>query len=243
MDPEVDSNFNSFENRWRQEWSEAEEGLRSKDNFAKAYSKLVSMQAWRSELLEEALSDEALGFVSEGQNDLLVSYILARSGQWRSALQSLRAAIEAYQAALYFMDHPVELELWKSGKFRTINSEIYQYLCSHPKICSLNKENCGLDLLKSEYATLSKAVHGSAKIFRMTDGKGAKFFSINNESLGRWSTRQKSVVRGLNILLISLFKDSISGAKKRNLRKSIALSLASSDKGWIKDLHGVTIPF
>lgn len=189
------------------------------------------------------MSPEALQFALEGQNDLLVSYLLARGGQWRSALQAQRAAIENYVNSLYFMDHPVELQLWGSGTFKTNFSDLLKYLSDHPANDGVPDAKSGLVAIKSEYATLSRAVHGSAVSFRMSADGGPRFFDASLASLGMWETRDKAVCRGLNLLMLSMFRTHLTAARKRNLRKAITYSLKASDKGWVKELFSVTLPF
>lgn len=201
------------------------------------------MQAWRSDLLEDKMDLGSLQFALEGQNDLLIAYILARSGQWRSALQSQRAAIENYMNCLYFMDHPVELELWGDQKYKTSFTDLVSYFAKHPKNNGREHRMFGLDVIKSEYSTLSKAVHGSAKVFRMASSEGPNFFANDKALLSKWDHRNRQVIRGLNLLLISMFSDELGSTKKRNLRKSIALALRKGDKDWLKKEFAVTIPF
>lgn len=243
MKAELDANFLSFENRWKDQWNAAEANFSPDDQFRKAYYRLVSMQAWRSEMLEGSVPEEAGQFFLEGQNDLLVAYIAARVGQWRAALQAQRASIESYLNGLYFKDHPVELLLWSQKKFKTHFTENLKYFESHPSLNNLHKRFTGLKIIKDEYATLSLAVHGSAKAFRMTRDNGPKYFSVDEISKNQWITRNRMLIRGLNLLLLGLYKDEMVGTRKRNLRKSISLSLQAKDKSWVKEVHGVTIPF
>lgn len=234
-------NYSEFEARWNKEWNLTSSALASKPEYLGAYKLLVSLQAWRSELLEEKLGQKAGQFCLEGQNDLLVSYILARSGQWRSSLQSQRSAIENYLNGLFFMDHRVELELWEKGSYKTQFSELIKYFSSHPKHTDHDGKHYGIDIIKSEYATLSKAVHGSATAFRMTSDDGPVFFSDNVASLRKWKTRLALVVRGLNLLLISLFREELIGSGKSNLRSSIAYALNSKDQTWLKSELKISI--
>lgn len=243
MNPEVLENHARFELRWTSEMAECTVALGGQDAFKRVYSRLVSFQAWRSELLQDVMSAEALQFAVEGQNDLLVSYLLARGGQWRSALQSLRAALENYMNSFYFMDHPVEMQLWNVGTFRTQFSQLVKYMIEHPNNTGMTEVKYGIDILKSEYATLSKAVHGSAIAFRMSSDEGPHFFDGALASLGMWETRTKLVCRGLNLLMISLFRENLTAARKRNLRKAITYSLKPSDKAWVKQTFSVTLPF
>ncbi len=211
--------------------------------FKGAFRRLVAMQAWRSELLDDRLTPGSLQFALEGQNDLLVAYLLARSGQWRTALQSQRAAIENYLNCLFFMDHPIELQLWEKNSFKTQFSELHAYFVKHPSNAGREQRTCGLDVLKSEYAVLSKAVHGSAKVFRMSSEDGPNFFSNDPASLGKWDHRNRLVIRGLSLLMLSVFREDLVATRKRNLRKSLSLALRKGDKGWIKNEFNVTIPF
>jgi len=243
MPSEVATNFADFENRWKGQWSHAEQHLATSSEYFDGFKRLISIQAWRSEILEDELSDGAHQFILEGQNDLLISYILARSGQWRSSLQTQRAAIENYLNGLYFMDHPVELELWDLQKFKNQTSDLFTYFTNHPKNIGRDGRSFGIPALKAEYATLSKAVHGSAKPFRMTRNDGPKFFSEDAVSLAKWASRNRMVVRGLNLLLLSLLSTELQGSKRRNLRKAIAFSLRQADKSWIKAEYNVSIPF
>src|SRR5204862_7086402 len=135
-----------------------------RDAFLSSYSRIASMNAWRSDMLETIVSASSLEFFAEALNDVLISHVFARFGSWRSALMSLRSCIENTCYCLYYKDHPVELRLWESGKHRPPFAEIHGYLASHPDIEPLGSSPVtGLANLKSEYGTLSRAVHASAK--------------------------------------------------------------------------------
>ena len=243
MTPEIHQNYLRFEQRWQSELNSTTNTLSDREAYAKTYSRLISLHAWREELLSEKISPEAIQFALEGQNDFLVSYMLARGGQWRSALQALRASIENYLNCLYYMDHPIELKLWADGKRRNKFSDLMDYFKAHPDIAHLEDKETGIKLLKSEYATLSRAVHASAISFRMTSDNNTRLFTDNVASLGMWEHRTKNVCRGINLLLLSLFREHLTATRKRNLRKAIAFSLHPADKNWIKRRHSITITF
>lgn len=243
MSPEIVENHVRFEQRWASELQECTAELAGQEAFQRAYSRIVTFQAWRSELLQDIMKAEALQFALEGQNDLLVSYLLARSGQWRSSLQSLRAAIESYLNSLYFMDHPVELQLWNTGGFKTHFTDLLKYQADHPGNVGVSNDKSGLDIIKSEYAVLSRAVHGSAVSFRMSASDGPRFFDSTSSNLGMWESRNKAVCRGLSLLMLSLFRGHLGAARKRNLRKALTYSLKESDKAWVKESFSVTLPF
>lgn len=243
MTAELDASFALFEARWKSEWANTEAALKARPVFNSAFRRLVAMQAWRSEILADRLCLGSLQFALEGQNDLLVAYLMARSGQWRSALQSQRAAIENYLNALFFKDHPIELELWAAGKYTTQFTDMYSYFLKHPKNIGREPKFFGMDIIKAEYATLSKAVHGSAQAFRMSSEHGPSFFSDDVALLAKWDHRNRQVIRGLCLLLLSIFQNDMVATRKRNLRQSLALALRAGDKNWIKSEFAVTIPF
>lgn len=243
MTAELDANFAIFERRWKSEWAATETALAARPVFKNAFQRLVAMQAWRSEIFADKLCPASLQFALEGQNDLLVAYLMARSGQWRSALQSQRAAIENYLNAIFFKDHPVELQLWTSNRYTTHFSEMYSYFLKHPKNLGREPRRFGMDIIKVEYATLSKAVHGSAQAFRMSSENGPSFFSDDAALLAKWDHRNRQVIRGLCLLLLSIFQDEMVATRKRNLRQSLSLAFRAGDKDWIKEEFKVTIPF
>ena len=109
------------------------------------------------------MNPESEAFFFEAQNDLLVSHCLSRCGYFRQALKTLRSAIDNFYFAIYYKDYPIELEKWLLGNHKLSFSELQSYFESHPLIIDSKIELTGLDLLKVEYSTLSKAVHGSAK--------------------------------------------------------------------------------
>ena len=170
-DHEVSSNAELF----RQSVSEAI--LRNIDEIVrrdsaildKAYARLTTLQAWRSFVLDQQISREALGFFAEAQNDGITSSILITSGLWRSSLKSLRSLIENLVQSVYFMDHPVEYRRWADGKLRLTFNELFKYLSEHPDIANLPDALNPVADLKADYSYLSNVVHSSSLQFRMTD--------------------------------------------------------------------------
>lgn len=206
-----------------------------KEKYSDSYIRLVSLQAWRSELFCNLLGVEAEGFFQEAHNDALMSHALARQGAWRVALMSLRSLIENTVFGLYYYEHPVELQQWLSGDHKLGFSETVAYLLRHPKLKVLDGSITGIETLKSEYATLSKAVHGSAKIFRMSREGVVTGLNLNSlVDLGAWCTREKSTIAALNLLLLCFFSDHVKGAALPNLRKSISLAIPVAKHAAIK---------
>ncbi|HEU0054632.1 MAG TPA: hypothetical protein VFQ39_15705 [Longimicrobium sp.] len=239
---EVDANFVRFTDSWTTELSSVIKEIDTDNGkFVESYRRLVSLQAWKSELLERALGSGALSFFTEAQNDGLSSHVLARVGAWRSALKSLRSCIENTMAAMYYKDHPIELRLWEQGKHKVGFTELSGYFEKHPDVSGTDRTVTGLDILEKEYGTLSRAVHGSATSFRMTSGDKTLLWSPDRAKLGAWSTRESQVIRGVNLLCLSLFKDEVSGVRHSNLRKAISLAIPLSLHTRIRTSLGIAL--
>jgi len=227
---EIEANFRRFCSTWRADIQSVTSSLDSAESvFRTSYFRLVSIQAWRSELLEHVLPADALAFFVEAQNDAVVSHLLAHLGCWRPALQALRSLIENAMRAVCYMDHPVELRLWHTHKHTLGFAELVKYLLSHPDVSHAGLVKHAVADIKKEYQTLSLAVHASAKSFRMTsDQDTTVLFCDDSVPLRRWSTHEKHVLSGLNLLLISLFSKELQGAKLRNLRKAVSFAVPTS---------------
>ena len=240
---EVAANYAKFSAKWPVELEAIRKELaKSGAIYESSYSRIVPLGAWGSSVLEGELSPESLAFFDEAQNDALVSHVFARLGAWRSALKSLRSCMENGLSALYYMDHPVELALWGVGKHRMSFAKLVEYTTSHPRLAELSSTLTGLDAIEKEYGTLSRAVHGSAKAFRMTHGAtDSQLWTKDPAKLGAWSTRLSEVMRILNLLLLAFFRDKISTTQQPGLRKAISLVIPPTKHTEIKKTLGVTL--
>jgi hypothetical protein len=82
---EILERFKSFEAKWPNELVTVMSTLeRAQKVYLHSYSQLVSLNAWRTEVLGTAISSGSASFFLEGQlegqNDALVSHVLARMG-------------------------------------------------------------------------------------------------------------------------------------------------------------------
>jgi hypothetical protein len=240
---EIEKNFDAFTQTWKDDLKQVITELDIETpKFFLSYLILTSMQAWRSELLEQLLHEDALAFYLEAQNDAVTSHYLARQGCWRPALKALRSCIENVMQSLYYYEHPVELKLWHQGKHFLQRAGLIAYLESHPNLIGLLAKYTGLTTLGVEYTTLNNAVHASAKSFRMTaDAGGIQLATNAKASLGAWTTRERHVIRGINFLLMSFFADKLKGAAYPNLRMAISFAIPVADHAEIKKLLGISL--
>jgi hypothetical protein len=242
---EIEVNFDAFTASWKGSLPVSIAALDPRrEEFLRSYSRIVSMNAWRGNFLANRVSAGSMEFFAEALNDALVSHVLARCGSWRSALMSLRSCVENTCYCLYYMDHAIELRLWESGRHRPAFSEIHTYLEQHPDVSALgNSPVTGLATIKEEYATLSRAVHASAKSFRMTPNpQGTSFWKADPASLGQWRTREQRTLCGLNLLMTTLFCELLQGAQQILLRRALWLVIPVSLHARVKSELKVNIP-
>lgn len=207
-----------------------------------AYARLTTLQAWRSFVLGEKISSAALGFYSEAQNDGPTSSVLISAGMWRPAMKSLRSLIENTIQCLFFMDHPIEYRLWDEGKYRPAFKELFDYLATHPDICNLPESLKAPVLLKSHYSHLSNVVHASAREFRMTSEiEKSNLWKTTADGVGKWAATQKNVLREINLLMLSIFKDDLQGAANTGLREALSQVIPAAKDASVKSSLGVKI--
>jgi len=230
LQAEVISNFEIFKEQWPTELSTAQTKLSTQvKTFELSYIRISSIQAWRTSIIFSALSEEAEAFFFEAQNDFLVSHCLASCGSFRQGLKAIRGAIENVFFSLYYMDHPVELVRWTEGRHKLGFTEMCTYLENHPLIYGQKLALTAIGVIKDEYSTLSKAVHGSAKVFRMTKNlTEINLWGDDAAHVGKWATRERLVIVNLNVILLHLFRNHLLGAKHRGLRESIGMVFPKS---------------
>ena len=208
-----------------------------KDNpkLIESYARIAALNAIKIDLVEPIFSKGAAQFFFEAHNDALLSHVNASMGSWRSFLENTLAAV-------YYQDHPVEFTKWESGAFRISPKELREYICEHPLIVELANELDLKAILDSEYAILSKAVHGSSSLFRMTSSNGkTNIATAALPDLGKWASRERETVNLCVVILVSVFKDQLDGAKLPGLRKALGIPLLSKSRSALKSKLGITI--
>lgn len=241
---ELQVNFTSFSQALKNKFNEAFDRLEpNNQNYLKSYERLSSLEAWRAYVLENTISRLSLSFFLEAQNDALLSHTFSRIGSWRASLQSLRSVIENTLFCLYYKDHPVEYELWEAGKYQLPISDYIGYISKHPRFYPIDDNVTGVALLKKEYSTLSKAVHGSSISFRMTNIEEhfPALMLTEVPKLNQWITRGKKVMQIVNQILLSMFSEKLQGAKLRNLRKSISFAIPQNVFDQIRNQFGIRL--
>ncbi|WP_298324909.1 hypothetical protein [Asticcacaulis sp.] len=243
IDDEIENNFRSFFERWSSSLSG--NSAKSVENplMLQSYKRMLSVQVIRSTVVYKECSPECGEFFLEAQNDILVSHISAAQGSWRAALQAMRSFLENSLCVLYYMDHKVELRQWQVGQFKIGFSDLCKYILLHPDYEPYERKFSCVSNLAKEYATLSKAVHGSSKNFRMArEAEQLAIFPSDKSSLSQWSTRERAVIGNVVLVYLVFFKNYFQGAsnissrsvmgycfekrKKEEIRKELSINLS-----------------
>ena len=217
--------------------------FRGNEKLTESYARIAAINAMKVDVVEPHFPKGAAHFFFEAHNDALLSHVNASFGSWRPALQAPRSFMENTMVTIYYLDHPVEFEKWSTGEFQISPKEMREYIAEHPKLVNVVKE---LDLkaaLDKEYGTLSKAVHGSSSLFRMTtaDGK-TNIASPSAADLGKWSARERSAVDICITALVGVLSHHLDGAKMQNLRSALPIAIRSNSRAALKTHMDVSIP-
>lgn len=212
----------------------------SNPHTIESYKRVIALGAL-SVGVKDSCSAESYQFFTEAQNDILCSHLLVTIGSFRAALISLRNAIENTLFFIYYKDHHVEHQLWLSGKHRLKFSHLFEYLEDHPAHTSPKmKEVC--TKLRDEYSTLSKAVHGSATHFRMTNTKDfPNIVGVDKVSFSKWNSRSIAVFTSIVITIFAHFADSFSGARLTHQRDVIGEALGKHAKDFLRNELGISV--
>ncbi|MDE4302078.1 hypothetical protein PXK30_00015 [Phaeobacter gallaeciensis] len=216
--------------------------FKGNEKLVESYARIAAINALKLDIVEPHFPEGAAHFFYEAHNDSLISHVNASFGSWRPALQALRSFMENTLSAIYYLDHPVEYMKWNVGDFRMSPKEMRQYLSEHPKLGKLAKDINLKATLDSEYGTLSKAVHGSNSMFRMTSADGkTNIANPSLEELGKWSARERSTVDVCITSLVGVLSEHLEGAKRQNLRAALGIAIQSKSRAALKKHNGVSI--
>jgi hypothetical protein len=241
LEKELAANHANFFADWTAQASANWTVLSNLSVYKESYRRIASLQALKGSIIEPHYGSSA-AFFFEAHNDALVSHVFASLGAWRSALQALRSCIENVLCAVYYKDHPVELQLWAQGDFFLGFKELSRYLEKHPALKGLGTIS-GLEGLGSEYALLSKAVHGSATNFRMTEKASAVLlWSTEAQRASMWATRERRTLECLCLLVVCLHRSEFQGTRKTPVRELLSFAISATRRSDLQKLLKITIP-
>ena len=239
---EIKINHDKFFKDWTKQAPDNWKALSGNAIFEESYRRLCVVSAFRSYLIEPTTSKSVQAFSLEASNDAITCHVLASIGAWRSSLQSLRSYIENILCCLFYKDHPVELLLWERGRNRLSFVELHSYFVAHPYLIGIPLSASGLEQLKNEYSELSKAVHGSAQSFRMTDDAGKiLLWDTSAVKAAAWSTRERKVHESVCLLVAYLFKEQLQGTRLPQVRDLLELVISKTKAANLKKYGSIKI--
>lgn len=242
LENEIDANHENFFKGWTAQASKNWKSLAKSDTYKESYRRLCALQALKAHIVAHHYSKGSAAFFFEAHNDSLVSHVSASIGSWRTALQALRSCVENVLSAIYYNDHPIELELWQTGKFQISFFDLMRYAEKHPRLSDFNVQLTGLPSLQNEYTTLSKAVHASAANFRMTDSASSVLlWSDDTVKLSMWATRERKVVGDVCLLMICMHSGLLQGTALTPLRTMLHFAISPANRKRLKQSANVNI--
>lgn len=239
---EINDNYLAFSRKVSDSIVKNIADFQGNEKLVESYARIAAINALKVDIVEAHFPKGAAHFFFEAHNDCLISHVNASYGSWRSALQALRSFMENTMAAIYYLDHPVEFVKWSAGNFRMPPKEMREYISEHPRLNRIANELELKAALDKEYGTLSKAVHGSNSMFRMTaeDGK-TNIANATLADLRKWSARERSAVDICMTSLVGVVSEHLDGAKMPNLRTALSIAIQSNSRAALKKHLDVSI--
>lgn len=208
-----------------------------------AYARLTCLQAIRSYIIQDTVSEGALGFYTEMQSDALTSQVLIMTGASRSALKSLRSVIENFIRSIYYTDHPIEYRQWEIGKHRPTFKSFFDYFETHPDLVDRSSGILNLSILHATWKELSQAVHASAKTERMSDSNNKiSIWTTTRGAVGKWASLQSSIIKYICLTYALIYHEKLAGASLKPLRESIAIAIPTNLDAKLKTNLSIKIP-
>jgi len=167
------------------------------------------------------------GILKELHEDINASFFHAYFGHYRSAHMHLRSVIELSLQLIYFFQHEVEYELWRSAEFRIKHEELTQYLKKHPRLKSQQCVNL-IDGITLNWKLFSKHIHAEAPKFFQTNLQSAKTKKISKADFGIWKSNFLTTSYQVNKLLIMFFQPKLNSFPTTN-RELLLRNMKAND--------------
>lgn len=182
--------------------------LKKTDVFEMYWSTLV-FKNWKEGMNHigcSALDD----LFDELHQDVNSSYYLASMGLYRTSNMHLRSLIELSLQLLYFFDHPIEFEKWKSGEFIIKHDKLKDYLKDYPLFSSRElkaKVTNVVEQISKSWKDFSKHIHAESLIYFQTQKASVSKKCFDLADFGKWKTHFVKIIKRLNELFLLFFSN------------------------------------
>lgn len=189
-------------------------------SFARMGEMIGGGAAWAAFLEEEGIIGHSkFRLFVETSVDIQASASLALAGYYRQSILILRSWLEIIFRNVYFVDHPVELELWLDQRENAPGfHELVKYLFKLPQF----RDGALPETYKSEfenlYRSLSKAVHGVG-----IEYERGLAWTYDEGFFNQWFQYLEEVFTATSLVLLLKFRDRL--ARRGNFREEIKDSL------------------
>ncbi len=167
------------------------------------------------------------GILDEIHEDINASFFHSYFGHYRSAHMHLRSVIELSLQLLYFYQHDVEYQQWKSGDFRIKHDELTSYLKKHPNLKALTTVSL-IDEITKNWKHFSKHIHAEAPSYFQANLVSSQTKQITIADFNIWKSNYLRTGYQINKLFLLFFKGSINSFPTRN-KELLLRNMQASD--------------
>lgn len=176
-------------------------------------------------------------------------------GLYKYAHMSLRSQFETTLRLMYFVNHPIEYELWKTGnekwmgdllKGSDVWGQSFKYFFHIENITELENRITQNDLwltkgnnptLRRIYSKLSKHVHSVGPYFQTRSGRLSPKY--NEDDFAEWKDMFIEVQKYMNILLALCFSDRLDKMVPSEIDRIFDLAIGPDYKILIKQICNI----
>lgn len=195
--------------------------INNKEELYLCYKSTLLFKNWKTGL--NSINNDLLDNIfNEIQQDINLSFHLSAYGLYRTANMHLRSSIELSLQLIYFFDHYVEYQLWKSGKFVIKHEKLTTYIKTHPKFKKEEIEDIDsiVNKITGRWKSFSKHIHAESLSFFHTEKLSSKSNHFEIGDFNMWKSGFLRTTNLLNSLFLCFFKDEL-GMFPSNIKKML----------------------
>lgn len=149
------------------------------------------------------------GILKEIHEDINASFFHSYFGHYRSAHMHLRSVIELSLQLIYFYQHEVEYQQWRTGDFRIKHEDLTNYLKKHPKLKKTSTVNLINDIT-SNWKKFSKHIHAETPNYFQSSLQSTQTKQISKADFGIWKSNYLKTGYQINKLLLLFFNANLN---------------------------------
>lgn len=149
------------------------------------------------------------GILKEIHEDINASFFHSYFGHYRSAHMHLRSVIELSLQLIYFHQHEVEYQQWRTGEFRIRHEDLTNYLKKHPLLKTPSTEKL-ITEITSNWKMFSKHIHAETPNYFQSTLQSTQTKQISRTDFGVWKSNYLKTGYLINKLLLSFFNKNLN---------------------------------